>query len=187
MENIGEHPLHINKIKDSVKSIFEDLSDSKEKAVNSLRDDKNGVSGDGAVLTEKAFDEEEEIDDPQNQYQISVNETCLESYVPNYPVEVNSSSVNNSETNDSNSILTRLAGNEVCSIAGHFMQEKCCEELAFSVLFPMGRFGYQVEGRVKLSPTKYFNGRLLNYTGKCAANPEYLFSAQYITEQKCPR
>ena len=30
MENIGEHPLHINKIKDSVKSISEKLSDIKE-------------------------------------------------------------------------------------------------------------------------------------------------------------
>ena len=113
MENIGEHPLHINKIKDSVKSIFEDLSDSKEKTTSGLRDDRNGVSGDGAVLTEKACDEEEEIDDPQNQYRVSVNETCLESYVPGYPVEVISSSVTNSETNDRNSLLTQLAGNEV--------------------------------------------------------------------------
>ena len=102
MENIGEHPLHINKIKDSVKSIFEDLSDSKEKTTTSLRHDRNGVSGDGAVLTEKACDEEEEIDDPQNQYRVSVNETCLESYVPDYPIEVSSSSVTNSETNDNN-------------------------------------------------------------------------------------
>ena len=111
MENIGEHPLHINKIKDSVKSIFEDLSDSKEKTTSSLRDNRNGVSGDGAVLTEKACDEEEEIDDPQNQYRVSVNETCSESYVPDYPVEVSSSSVTNSETNDNNLLLTELAGN----------------------------------------------------------------------------
>ena len=76
MENIGEHPLHIDKIKDGVKSIFKHLSDSKEKTTSSLRDDRNGVSGDGAVLTENACNEEEEIDDPQNQYQVSVNETC---------------------------------------------------------------------------------------------------------------
>ena len=140
MENI--HCILI-RLKDSVKSIFEDLSESKEKASSSLRDDRNGVSGNGAVLTENACDEEEEIDDPQNQYRVSVNETCLESYVPGYPVEVSSSSVNNSETNDSNLLLTQLAGNEVCSIAlgegehpVHFMQDKYCEELAFPVLFP---------------------------------------------------
>ena len=123
------------------------MSDSEEKTTSSLGDDRNGVSGDGAALTKKAYDEEEEIDDPQNQYRVSVNETCLESYVPDYPAEVSSSSVNNSETNDSNSLLSQLAGNDVCSIAPgegkhpvHFMQDKYCEELAFPVLFPMGRF-----------------------------------------------
>ena len=152
MENIGEYPLQINKIKGSVKGIFEDLSDSKEKTTSDLRDDRNGVSGDGAVLTEKPCDEEEEIDDPQNQHRVSVNETCLESYVPDYPVEVISSSVTNSETNDNNLLLTQLAGNEVCSIAPgegkhpvHFMQDKYCEELAFPVLFPMGRLDIRLK------------------------------------------
>ena len=193
MGNIGEHPLHINNIYDNDKSniISEDLSDSKETRTGSLKSDRSSVCGDGAVMTEKACDEEEEIDDPQNEYRVSVNETCLESYVPDYQIEVSSSSVNNSETNDDNSLLTQLAGNEVCSIApgegkhpAHFMQGKYCEELAFPVLFTMGKFGYLVERRVKLSPTKYFNARLLNYTGKFAANPECLFFAQYITEQK---
>ena len=66
----------------------------------------------------------------------------------------------------------------------HFMQDKHCEELAFPVLFPIGRFGYQIERAAKLSSTKCFNARLLNYTGKFAANPEYLSFAQYIAEQK---
>ena len=167
------------------------MSDSKEKRTVSLKDDRSDVSGDGAVMTENACDEEEEIDDPQNEYWVSVNETCLESYVPDYSIEVSSSSATNSERNDGNSLFSQLAGNEVCSIAPgegkhpvHFVQDQHCEELAFPVLFPMGRFGYQVERRVKLSPTTYFNARLLNYTGKFAANPEYLFFAQYITEQK---
>ena len=66
----------------------------------------------------------------------------------------------------------------------HFMQDKNCGELAFPVLVPKGKFSYKVEREVKLSPTKYFNARLLNYTGRFAANPEYLLFAQYITEQK---
>ena len=37
---------------------------------------------------------------------------------------------------------------------------------------------------MRLPPTKYFNTRLPNYTGRFAGNPEYLFLAQYITEQK---
>ena len=34
-----------------------------------------GVSGDDAVMTERSCNEEEEIDDPQNEYWLSVNET----------------------------------------------------------------------------------------------------------------
>ena len=64
------------------------------------------------------------------------------------------------------------------------MSDKHCEEMAFPTLFPTGKFGYQVERDVPLSPAKYFNSRLLNYTGRFANNPEYLFFAQYVTEQK---
>ena len=82
------------------------------------------------------------------------------------------------------------AGNEVYSIAPgegkhpiHFMRDKHCEELSFPTLFPTGQFGYQIERTVPLSPMKYFNARQLNYTGRFASNPEYLFFAQYIIEQ----
>ena len=113
----------------------------------------------------------------------------MESYVPDYPIEVSSFPANNSETNDENLLLTQLGGNEVFSIAPgegkypvHFMQDKHCEELPFPVLLPMGRFGYQVERRVKLSPTRYFNARLLNYTGKFAANPEYIMEQKKVQD-----
>ena len=56
--------------------------------------------------------------------------------------------------------------------------------LAFPVLFPNGRFGFTHERTIKLSPVKYFNARLLHYSGRFATNPEYLFFAQFITEQK---
>ena len=48
----------------------------------------------------------------------------------------------------------------------------------------LGKFGFQVKRDVRLSPAKYFNARLLNYTGRFATNPEYLFFSQYVTEQK---
>ena len=64
------------------------------------------------------------------------------------------------------------------------MTDKQCEELAFSVLFPYDKFGYTAERDVKLSPVKYFNARLLHYSGQFASNPEYLFCAQFIIEQK---
>jgi hypothetical protein len=63
------------------------------------------------------------------------------------------------------------------------MTDKLCEELSFPVLFPKGRFGYTSEQDIKLSPIKYFNARLLHYSGKFETNPEYLFFAQFIMEQ----
>ena len=86
---------------------------------------------------------------------------------------------------------SKSAGNEIFNIAPgenkhpvSFVTDKHCEELAFPVLFPKGRFGYAIERPVKLSPTKYFNARLLHYSGRFAMNPEYLFFAQFMIEQK---
>ena len=46
-----------------------------------------------------------------------------------------------------------------------FMKDKKCEELAFPVLFPKGRYGYTTERKIHLTPTKYFNARLLHHSG----------------------
>lgn len=62
--------------------------------------------------------------------------------------------------------------------------DKHCEELAFPTLFPKGRFGFTAKRDVRLTPVKYFNARLLIYSGMFGTNPEYLFFAQFIIEQK---
>lgn len=84
-------------------------------------------------------DNEEEKDNPLNEFRAPINQTCLQSVIPDYPVTV--------ELNSNNS-----SGNEVYNIAPgenkhpvSFMSDKQCEELAFPVLFPKGRFGYKVE------------------------------------------
>jgi len=64
------------------------------------------------------------------------------------------------------------------------MNDKQCKELAFPVLFPRGEFGNTAVHEVKLSPIKYFNARLLHYTGRFSTNAEYLFFAQFIIELK---
>lgn len=121
--------------------------------------------------------EDEENDDPLDEYRAPVYETCLQSVIPNYPV-----------ITDHNK---QSVGNEVYSIAPgenkhpvSFMLDKQCEELAFPVLFPKGTYGYTTERQVTISAVKYFNARLLHYSGKFATNPEYLFFAQFIIEQK---
>ena len=120
----------------------------------------------------------EESDDPLNEYRQATSETCLQSVLPDYPVTVQSSE-------------RRSLGNEIYNIAPgenrhpvSLMTNQKCEELAFPVLFPQGRFGYMEERNIKLSPVKYFNSRLLHYSGRFATNSEYLFFAQFVIEQK---
>ena len=64
------------------------------------------------------------------------------------------------------------------------MTDKKYEELAFPNLFPMGGFGFPAKRDEKLTPVKYFNARLLHYSGGFATRPEYLFFAQFIVEKK---
>lgn len=123
-------------------------------------------------------DNNEEIEDPLNEYRMPINQTCLQSIIPNYPVMVN----NNYEQSSGNEIYNIAPGENKHPVS--FMTDKQCEELAFPVLFPKGRYGYTAEREIMLSPVKYFNARLLHYSGRFATNPEYLFFAQFIIEQK---
>ena len=83
----------------------------------------------------------------------------MQSVLPDYPVIM--------ETFERGSL-----GNEVYNIAPRenrhpvsIMTDKKCEEIAFPTLFPKGRFGYMKERKIKLTPVKYFNARLLHYSG----------------------
>ena len=131
------------------------------------------------VNREQLDQDAEEQDDPLNERRSAASETCLQSILPNYPVNLENTDCSNS------------TGREVFNIAPgegkhpvSIMTDKLCEELSFPVLFPKGRFGYTAERDRKLSPIKYFNARLLHHSGKFATNPEYLFFAQFIMEQK---
>ena len=125
-------------------------------------------------------DDNEEKDDPLNEHRQATSETCLQSVLPDYPT-----------TLETNSQRSPSLGNEVYNIAPgenkqpvSIMRDDKCEEVAFPVLFPNGRFGYTYNKDIKLSPVKYFNARLLHYSGRFATNPEYLFFAQFVIEQK---
>lgn len=61
--------------------------------------------------------------------------------------------------------------------------DKQCEELAFPYLFPHGHFGYNVERDVRLSASKYFNQRLLNYKRRFASDIDYIFFAHSVLQQ----
>ena len=57
-----------------------------------------------------------------------------------------------------------------------------CEMLAHPHLFPSGKFGYAYDRDEKLSPCKYFNQRLLNYTQKFSSDSDYIFYAQSLLQ-----
>ena len=64
-----------------------------------------------------------------------------------------------------------------------FFDDDFCEEQAFPYLLPKGKFGYKVTRTVQLSPIKYFNQRLLNYSQRFASNGDYIFFAHYVMQQ----
>ena len=109
-------------------------------------------------------EQEEEIDDPLNKHRAPTNETCTKAIIPDYPVTIDQQNVS--------------TGQEIYSIAPgenkdpvSFMKDKKCEELSFPVLFPKGRYGYATGRKIHLTPTKYFNARLLHHSGRFANNP----------------
>ncbi|XP_066935952.1 uncharacterized protein [Clytia hemisphaerica] len=57
-----------------------------------------------------------------------------------------------------------------------------CEMLAHPHLFPTGKFGYTYNRDEKLSPCRYFNQRLLNYTQKFSSDSDYIFYAQSLLQ-----
>ena len=137
--------------------------------------------GEGTPQHKGVDDDNEEVENPLNEFRAPTTETCLQSVLPDYPVTVNVQQ-NNHTKSHGNEILDIAPGQNKHPVS--FMTDMHCEELAFPVLFPNGRFGYTAERSVNLSPSKYFNVRLLHHSGRFAMNPEYLFFAQFIIEQK---
>ena len=66
----------------------------------------------------------------------------------------------------------------------HILFDKKCEELAFPKIFFRGKFGYTFPREHHLTPTRYFNQRLLNFSQTFASNSDYIFFAQSVLQQK---
>ena len=118
--------------------------------------------------------ENEEEEDPLNKYKSMTSETCLQSKVPQYPFDSNDAPLN--------TVISIAPGQNKHPVS--LMKDQFSEECCFPALFPTGQFGFNARRNIPLTVTKYCNSRLLNYTGRFASNPEYLFFIQYIVEQK---
>ena len=66
----------------------------------------------------------------------------------------------------------------------HILFDKKCEELAFPKIFFRGKFGYTFPREHHLTPTRYFNQRLLNFSQTFASNSDYIFFEQSVLQQK---
>lgn len=83
-----------------------------------------------------------------------ITQTCLQSIVPNYPVVVN-----NNEQSSGNEVYNIAPGENKHPVS--FMTDKQCEELAFPVLFPKGRYGYTTERAIKLYQLSTFDSYII--------------------------
>ena len=161
------NPLY-NNITIDINNISANLTSFEQQGNSDTNVDINEINTSTHTLTSKQHinDNSEEREDPLNEYRQATNESCLQSVLPDYPIRIAQSNKNCS------------LGNEVYNIAPgenrhpvSIMMDTKCEELAFPVLFPKGQFGYTHEREIKLSPVKYFNARLLHYSGRFATNP----------------
>jgi hypothetical protein len=75
----------------------------------------------------------EEQDDPLNEHRSAASETCLQSILPNYPVNLDNTNCNSTDREVFN--IAPGEGKHPVSL----MTDKLCEELSFPVLFPKGR------------------------------------------------
>ena len=135
-------------------NVTTDMSNIDENLNTLQQDDTSTDTNTAAKLPANEDNEIEENDDPLSTHRQATNETCLQPVLPDYPVTLQQSG---------------SLGNEIFDIAPgenkhptSIMTDKKCEQLAFPVLFPKGRFGYTDERKIKLSPVKYFNARLLH-------------------------
>ena len=64
----------------------------------------------------------------------------------------------------------------------HILFNKKCEELAFPKIFFRGKSGYTFPREHYLTPTRYFNQRLLNFLQTFASNSDYIFFAQSVLQ-----
>ena len=67
----------------------------------------------------------------------------------------------------------------------HILFHEKSEELAFPKIFFKGKFGYTFPSEYYLTPTKYFNQRLLNYSKKI--RQVHIFCAICVTAEKSKR
>ena len=108
MHNLEEDPIILDNYSDiECDNSSQPYADHKSNEKSEKDHTVTGLQGSSSKYCEN----EDEIDDPQNQYRASANETCLESFLPNYPVRVIEG--NRNRSGDNSDDLSVAAGNEI--------------------------------------------------------------------------
>ena len=117
--------------------------------------------------TNKFASQLEEQSNPLAAYQSQSTETIVSSEIPS--------------NTDIDEVLTIAPGEGKRPIS--VLADEYCEEMAHPHLFPYGRYGYKVERDIPLTPSKYFNQRLLNFSQVFAADSDYIFFAHSVMQK----
>ena len=62
------------------------------------------------------------------------------------------------------------------------IRDENCELLAHTYLFPTEKWGHAYQRGISISPSKFFNQRLLNYGQKVALDIDYIILAQSVMQ-----
>ena len=64
-----------------------------------------------------------------------------------------------------------------------FTNDKFCEQLSHPHFFPTVKFGLQIKRKLQLSPSKYFNQRLRNFTENSSFDSDHIFFVQSVIKK----
>ena len=110
---------------------------------------------------------EETLDDPLSEFRTPSMETTFVSEIPS-ACEM-----------EEGVVVAPGEGKKPVSI----LNDKFREELVHPHLFSTGQYGCKVEMEIPLTPSKYFNQRLLHYTQKFASDNDYIFFAHTVLQK----
>ena len=110
---------------------------------------------------------EETLDDPLSEFRTPSMETTFVSEIPS-ACEM-----------EEGIVVAPGEGKKPVSI----LNDKFCEELGHPHLFSTGQYDDKGEREIPLTPSKYFNQRLLHYTQKFASDNDYIFFAHTVLQK----
>ncbi|XP_078582369.1 uncharacterized protein LOC144865469 isoform X1 [Branchiostoma floridae x Branchiostoma japonicum] len=119
------------------------------------------------TMEEAALSEEEELD---SRLRGLPHDTCLQ------PVDIGQDFLDRHD--ERVMCVAPGEGNKPISV----FQEVGGEAMSFPVQFPTGKFSFNVDRDVRITPSKYFKARLMGADTRFASDTNYIFFAQYVTE-----